>query len=241
LPRESVRAPVFAEPVGQIPAAVSGLASVPVPTPTQGVWEQQKLPWASFRVPVFVCPAGQAPAAVFGLASTPLPKPWHAGGRHVTVTVAVVSEDGQTAPAWSVVTTWMVSVSPVAGHVKRILLLLSFAAVTWLAGETVPAPSVTANAYVRLAGFGATADAQIVEVLPGAAVFAVALIAVSVETVGQSWRVAFTSTEPLTLGVVHVTRTFTMVSFPAVTANGEALAPEQVTVPPVEDPLSVIV
>jgi hypothetical protein len=83
------------------------------------------------------------------------------------------------------VTTWIVSTSGVAGHVKRILLLESFAAVTWLARETVPAPCVTENVYVRDPGFGPTADAQIVEVLPGAAVIAVALIAVNVETVGQ--------------------------------------------------------
>src|SRR5580658_6487299 len=87
----------FVWPEGQVPAEVSGVASVPLPTPAQGAAsEQQKLPVESCRVPVFVWPAGQVPAAVSGLASVPVPTPVQgaAGTPHVTVTVEVVSEAG---------------------------------------------------------------------------------------------------------------------------------------------------
>jgi hypothetical protein len=66
---------------------------------------------------VLLWPAGQVPAAVSGVASVPVPTPEHGTAPQVTVVVSVVSEAGQTAPAWSAVTSWMVATVGVAGQV----------------------------------------------------------------------------------------------------------------------------
>jgi hypothetical protein len=76
-----------------------------------------------------------------------------------------------------------------------------------------------------------------VEVLPGAAVLAVALIAVSVLTVGQFCSVALSSILPVDVVNVQDTRMFTTVSFPFVTLMPVA-PPEHVTDPSGDVPVS---